>query len=77
MKNYQTQVSNLIERYNDYGRKKAVQKGISFIDITELSQTNAANMFAEDGLHPSADQYKAWAQIIKTQVKTHWKSQAR
>jgi lysophospholipase L1-like esterase len=52
-----------IDRYNAMARANAERRGVRFVDITALSRSpELAGALAEDGLHPSAAQYRAWVE---------------
>ncbi|NQV52545.1 MAG: SGNH/GDSL hydrolase family protein [Flavobacteriales bacterium] len=61
-------ISDELDAYNAYMAAKARQLKVPFVDITPSSRTSEAQMFASDGLHPSADQYAAWVKLILEQV---------
>jgi lysophospholipase L1-like esterase len=58
------QISASINAYNLVKENLAKKCGTHFIDITESTRTNASNadFLALDGLHPSAKEYKIWAE---------------
>ncbi|GJL79121.1 MAG: lysophospholipase [Nitrospinaceae bacterium] len=55
-----------ILKYNQIIKKEARERGLAVVDIFPLSQTfcNRPEMFVEDGIHPSAQQYALWEQLI-------------
>lgn len=57
-----------LDAYNAAARALCAAEGVAFVDITGISRAeagrdggDAADMLAEDGLHPSAAQYARWA----------------
>ena len=61
-----TTISQEIDEYNNIKRRVAIEYGIAFIDITDISREglNNPSLVAPDGLHPSKDQYARWVQAI-------------
>jgi acyl-CoA thioesterase I len=54
-----------IERFNAIARDEAEQAGATYIDIFPLMRDQMRRgMIAEDGLHPSAEAYAAWADAL-------------
>ncbi len=53
-----------IDRFNEAARNTSAALGAHWVDITALSRGAARAMLAEDGLHPSADQYALWVDAI-------------
>ncbi len=54
-----------IERFNGIAREEAERGGAAYLDIFPLMREQATRgMFAEDGLHPSAEAHAAWAQAL-------------
>lgn len=49
----------------------AAERGIAFVDIFDISQRAAVDtaLVAEDGLHPSGDQYARWVERIAPVVR--------
>ncbi len=47
---------------------------VNFVDVTEISRQAAERegMFATDGLHPSAAQYRLWLPAIQEAVRRGW-----
>ena len=60
-----------IRRANAILREAAVARGITFVDIHDLSLRATADrsLVAEDGLHPSAAQYAQWVERIAPVVE--------
>lgn len=60
------QVSNEIDKYNQYAKKVANEFDVSFIDITGISRNifGQAEMIADDGLHPSGLAYEKFLERI-------------
>lgn len=55
-----------IDAFNAAARKVCAARGVRFIDITPISRErgNAADMLADDGLHPSSAMYARWTDAI-------------
>lgn len=54
-----------IDAFNAVGRDEARRAGVAFIDITGASRAPAHRaQMVDDGLHPSAAQYRAWTDRI-------------
>ncbi len=54
-----------IERYNAVLREEATGAHATFVDCWPLMRTQAEQrLFADDGLHPSAKAYTAWAERV-------------
>jgi len=58
-----TKVSRELDAYNAAAKAICRARGVAFVDIAPVSRErgNQAAMLAEDGLHPSAKMYAAWA----------------
>ncbi|SKC67969.1 SGNH/GDSL hydrolase family protein [Pseudoxanthomonas indica] len=55
-------IASELDAYNAAAWQACAARGVGFVDITGLSRGNpAASWLADDGLHPSALQYTAWA----------------
>ena len=54
-------IADDLDAYNAAARELCAAEGVAFVDITGISRMDAADMLAEDGLHPSAAQYARWA----------------
>jgi lysophospholipase L1-like esterase len=55
-----------IRRFNEIIRQESEKRSLPVVDIFSLSQKESAKSegIAEDGLHPSGKQYKAWEELI-------------
>lgn len=55
-----------IENFNQINRQLAGEFGTHCVDVTSLSRKCAEDrsLLVEDGLHPSGDMYRSWAQRI-------------
>jgi lysophospholipase L1-like esterase len=64
-------IASEIDEYNRVKEEESLKKGILFINITDISRNTetGAELFASDGLHPSAEQYKLWVDRISPQVQ--------
>ncbi|MEX1172984.1 MAG: SGNH/GDSL hydrolase family protein [Chloroflexota bacterium] len=54
--------SAAIDANNDVMRRLSKVRGITWVDITDISREAAADrsLVADDGLHPSGEQYRRW-----------------
>lgn len=60
------EVARQIDSFNAAASEACRQRGVSFVDITGLSrQPSVAAMLVADGLHPSGDMYRLWADRIQ------------
>jgi acyl-CoA thioesterase-1 len=60
-------IARTIERFNDIARDEAGRAGALWIDLFRLMREQGRkNMFASDGLHPSAEAYMEWARALAT-----------
>jgi len=59
-------ISREIDKYNEINKRVAGEYGIVWIDITPISRRglNEPELVAEDGLHPSGEQYGEWVEKI-------------
>ena len=57
-------VAKEIDSFNAVARDACLARGARWVDVTSLSREEARDMLAEDGLHPSADQYARWVAAI-------------
>jgi lysophospholipase L1-like esterase len=64
-------ISKEIDVFNDINRMISEQSGVNYIDITPVSKEALydAALVAGDGLHPSANQYKRWADLLAPAIK--------
>lgn len=53
-----------IDSFNAIARHMGEAHGAHWIDVTAISRGQARAMLADDGLHPSADQYTLWVDAI-------------
>lgn len=61
-----TEITAGLTAYNGILKAEAEKRNLAFVDIFELSRklNKESGMLAADGLHPSAEQYAAWAGIL-------------
>jgi lysophospholipase L1-like esterase len=59
-------ISREIATYNARARELAITAGVHWIDITEISRDMLGDpvLIASDGLHPSGEMYRRWAERI-------------
>ena len=60
-----------IDAFNAAAQAVCVQRGVAFVDITQVSRTHGAEakMLAEDGLHPSSAMYNEWMRLALPVVR--------
>ena len=63
-----TVVASEIDDFNADLKALADSRDIPLVDVTALSRADPTAV-TEDGLHPSADQYQAWAEAIAPAVE--------
>ncbi len=63
-------VSADIDAFNAINRAESEQRGIIYIDITEISRRvpDDSSLIAEDGLHPSGEMYRLWVEQMQPAV---------
>jgi lysophospholipase L1-like esterase len=64
------QVSAEIDQFNARARQLCNQKGTRWVDVTGISRRDGRTCLAEDGLHPSADQYSLWVGAMLPSVRS-------
>jgi lysophospholipase L1-like esterase len=64
-------ISAAVDRFNATARQAADRIGAAWVDVTEVSRRtgDAPGMLADDGLHPSAEQYRCWLESIRPAVE--------
>jgi lysophospholipase L1-like esterase len=63
------QIAKEIDGYNFVNKSEAMNAGVKYFDITDISRMSDAMLVASDGLHPSALQYKKWVERIYPEIK--------
>lgn len=65
------QIAEKIDAFNTINKSVAMDYGVHYIDITPGSREAATqtNLLAEDGLHPSAEAYRQWAEKIAAIIR--------
>jgi len=60
-----------LAQFNSVIEEGCQKHGIQVVDITPLSLRAATepNLTARDGLHPSGEQYRLWAEMVRVQLK--------
>lgn len=60
-----------IARFNAINREESLRAGTRYVDITPVSKEAAskADLTAGDGLHPSAEMYRRWVELILPEAK--------
>ena len=64
------QIAREIDQYNAVNREEAARAGAHYVDITPISRGTDPALVAEDGLHPSGKQYRAWVDLILPVART-------
>jgi len=64
-------ISNGIDDFNAINKKVSTQRGVTYIDITDISRRGLTDtsLVAEDGLHPSGKMYALWVERILERLK--------
>ncbi len=64
-------IANEIDAFNDVARGMALDRGVRYVHVTDLSRDAAdrTEMHASDGLHPSGAQYRTWTDRIAPEVR--------
>lgn len=60
------QIAKELDRYNEYAKSVANDRGYLFFNITEVSRKaiNDLSLVASDELHPSGKMYTQWVEVI-------------
>lgn len=68
---YQEVISEDIDEYNAINKELSEQYGIKYYDITPISRLGLQmpSLVASDNLHPSAEQYSQWVDLIMDDVE--------
>lgn len=63
-------VATEIDYYNKINKQIALKYKVMYFDITPISRkaTSDKRLIAKDGLHPSAEMYKAWVELMANEV---------
>lgn len=64
-------VSEAIDAFNAANRSITAEYGIQYFDITPISRQGLSDpaLVATDGLHPSAEQYRRWVELMFDDVR--------
>jgi len=57
-------IAREIEAFNAANREETLKRGAHYVDITPLSRQHGEKWLASDGLHPSGEMYRAWAEQV-------------
>lgn len=59
-------IASEIDQFNAVNREEAVKAGAAYVDVTEISRRAKTDLtlVAVDGLHPSGEMYRLWAEVI-------------
>ena len=58
------QIAAEIDDFNAVAREEAERAGAHWVDVTGISRSGGDELVADDGLHPSAEQYRLWVEEI-------------
>ena len=66
----QQEISLQLNNFNEISKKIADLKGIKYFYITDISRRGIEepNLIASDGLHPSAEMYQEWVELMKLDI---------
>jgi lysophospholipase L1-like esterase len=59
------QIARELDAFNAAAAEIAQARGVRFVDTSRVSRERGAEWVAEDGLHPSAELYAAWAEAAE------------
>jgi acyl-CoA thioesterase I len=64
-------ISKQVDSFNVINKEISFQKKVHYTDVTELSRlaVSDASLIADDGLHPSAEQYRLWANRLVPTIR--------
>lgn len=59
-------IASEIDAFNRVSAEEAARRGVGFVDVTPISRRAAGEpgLVAGDGLHPSAEMYSAWVDLV-------------
>jgi lysophospholipase L1-like esterase len=59
-------ISKEIDEYNAFAKSVALQNGVPFVNITDITRNGLSNpeLVAGDGLHPSGEAYKRFVDVL-------------
>ena len=57
-------VGEQIDAFNAVNRDETEQRGVAWVDVTAISRSGEPDLIAQDGLHPSGEQYRRWVDAI-------------
>jgi lysophospholipase L1-like esterase len=65
------EIGKEIDEFNEANKTMSLDAGVHYIDIIPISREAKYNLslVANDGLHPSALQYKQWSELLASTVK--------
>ncbi|MDX1439522.1 MAG: SGNH/GDSL hydrolase family protein [Rubricoccaceae bacterium] len=61
-------IAKEVDLFNEINKSETDNAGVAYVNITPLSRTQGA-MVVDDGLHPNAEVYRAWVDLICPVVK--------
>jgi lysophospholipase L1-like esterase len=59
-----TRIATEIDAFNEVAERITARAGVAWVDVTTISRSETPGLVADDGLHPSAAQYRLWVEAI-------------
>lgn len=65
-------ISEELDQYNAYNQQIAEEEGVTWFNITPISRQGLVEpvLVANDGLHPSGEQYRRWVDLMAESFQT-------
>jgi lysophospholipase L1-like esterase len=65
-------IAKEIDEFNAINKQITQEAGVAYLDITPISREGKSNpgLIAQDGLHPSAQQYERWSSLLAPLIKS-------
>lgn len=57
-----------LDAFNEINRSESASLGTRWVDVTGISRSSSPDLVASDGLHPSGEQYRLWAEAVLPQA---------
>jgi lysophospholipase L1-like esterase len=63
-------IGPLIDQFNNINHEESIKAGVVYVNITTISKEAGTDksLIADDGLHPSAQQYSRWVDALSPAV---------
>lgn len=58
------QIGREIDAFNAVNLDESARRGAHYVDVTGISRALEPGLTAGDGLHPSGEQYRRWAELV-------------